>query len=80
MLQFHFSESSHRSIYGTGVACNVDVVVVATAVAMEGGGWTVKQRCLVAVTLDLVQPDESAVPSKKSVARLVNLHVVTSVE
>ena len=48
---------------------------MATAVAMEGGGWTVKQRCLVAVTLDLAEPDHAAIPS---VRVLEKSHVAAS--
>ena len=79
-FSFYFSEFHFRGRNVKGVASNVDVDIVATAVAMEGGGWTVQQRCLGAVTLDTFRPDDSAVSSIQKVSDTVDLYVVTGVK
>ena len=50
-------------------------MVVATVVVLEGCGWTVQQSRLVAVTLDLAEPDHAAIPS---VRVLEKSHVAAS--
>ena len=63
-----------------GIAAHANILSVVTVVVIEGQGWTVQQRCLGAVTLDLVQPDDPAVPSTKSAARSVQRHVAAGVK
>ena len=58
-----------------GIAAHANILSVVTVVHLERQGWTVQQRCLVAVTLDFVQPDDSAVPSRKLTFVVVKRHV-----
>ena len=57
------------------IAAHANILSVVTVVHLERQGWTVQQRCLVAVTLDFVQPDDSAVPSRKLTFVVVKRHV-----
>ena len=51
-----------------------------TSGVLQGAGWTVQQRRLGAVTVDVAQPDEPAVSSIEVIDCRVHDHVVTGVE
>ena len=51
-----------------------------TTGVLQGAGWTVQQRRLGAVTVDVAQPDEPAVSSIVVIDRTVHAHVVAGVE